>query len=187
VGSVAAALRISKYGVQSWVSYPWGRGCADAAGNGQIRWGSVAGVAQHNGSLHVARLQRIAIIGAAPEGERLAGICRQQGIPIAATVDDDPEKLGRKVGDTTVEASAKLDGLERSVPIIIGSHRVLGATQRLRAQGFLTILPFAALQILAPRVFPPHMFYDGWLKDVWENKYRWLSSALGGRSVAADT
>ena len=62
----------------------------------------VARVAQHNGGLDVARLKRIAIIGAAPEGERLATICRQQGIVIAAIVDDDREKLGRKIGDTTV-------------------------------------------------------------------------------------
>ena len=141
----------------------------------------VLGVAQHNGGLDVARLERLAIIGAAPEGERLATICRQQGIVIAAIVDDDREKLGRKIGDTTVEASAKLDGMDRSVPIVIASHRVLGATQKLRAKGFSTVLPFAALQILAPQVFPPHMFYDGWLKDVWENKdqYRWLGGALG--------
>ena len=141
----------------------------------------VAGVAQHNGGLDAAGLRRIAIVGAAPEGERLARICRQQGIVIAAIVDDDPEKLRRKVGDTTVEASAKLDSLDRSVPIIIASHRVLGVTQKLRAKGFSTVLPFAALQILAPQVFPPHMFYDGWLKDVWENKdqYRWLSGELG--------
>jgi FkbM family methyltransferase len=141
----------------------------------------VAGVARHNGGLDVARLKRIAIIGAAPEGERLATICRQQGIVIAAIVDDDAEKLGRKICDTTVEASAKLDGLDRSVPVVIASHRVLGATQKLRAEGFSTVLPFAALQILAPQVFPPHMFYDGWLTDVWENKdqYRWLSGALG--------
>jgi FkbM family methyltransferase len=140
----------------------------------------VAGVAQHNGGLDVARLRRIAIVGAAPEGERLARICRQRGIVIAAIVDDDPEKLGRKVGDTTVEPSVKLDDLDRSVPIIIASHRVLGVTQRLRAKGFSTVLPFAALQILTPQVFPPHMFYDGWLKDVWENKdqYRWLSGEL---------
>ena len=71
--------------------------------------------------------------------------------------------------------------MDRSVPIVIASHRVLGATQKLRAKGFSTVLPFAALQILAPQVFPPHMFYDGWLKDVWENKdqYRWLGGALG--------
>jgi FkbM family methyltransferase len=140
----------------------------------------VAGVAEHNGRLDLTRFKRIAIIGAAPEGQRLARICHQQGIVIAAIVDDDPEKLGRKIGDTTVEASAKLDGLDRSVPIIVASHRVLGATQKLRAKGFLTVLPFAALQILAPQVFPPHMFYDGWLTDLWKNKdqYRWLSGAL---------
>lgn len=34
----------------------------------------VAGVVRHNGGLEVARLRRIAIVGAAPEGERLARI-----------------------------------------------------------------------------------------------------------------
>lgn len=126
------------------------------------------------------RLSEIAIVGAASEGVRLAGICRRRGIAISAIVDDDPAKLGTQIGETPVEPSTKLDALSRTVPVVIASHRVLHATQLLRARGFSTVLPFAALQVLAPDVFTPHMFYDGWLQDLLDNQpqYRWLRSEL---------
>ena len=56
---------------------------------------------------------------------------------------------------------------------MIASHRVLGAAERLRGLGFTTVLPFAALQAMAPERFPPHMFYDGLLEDLWANRDRY--------------
>lgn len=140
----------------------------------------VAGVAAHHGDLDVNRLAQIAIVGAAPEGVRLAGICRRHGIAIAAVVDDDPAKVGTDVHGALVAPSAQLDVLNRTIPVVIASHRVLNVTQRLRARGFTTVLPFAALQVLAPERFTPHMFYDGWLQDLLDNKdqYRWLRAEL---------
>ena len=140
----------------------------------------IAGVSRYHGGVDARRLSVIAIVGAAVEGERLAGICQRQGIKIAAIVDDDPAKLGKQIGGVSVEPSATLDALGRSVPVIIASHRVLKATELLRARGFLTVLPFAALQVLAPDIFTPHMFYDGWLQDLLDNRsqYRWLRSEL---------
>ena len=48
----------------------------------------------HTRALDVGNLQSLAIVGAAPEGRRLAQICRARGITIAAIVDDDPAKAG---------------------------------------------------------------------------------------------
>ncbi len=140
----------------------------------------VAGVAAHHGGLDVSRLKQIAIVGAAPEGVRLADICQQRGINIAAVVDDDPAKVGTDVHGRLVASSAQLEALNRTIPIVIASHRVLNVTRRLRARGFATVLPFAALQVLAPGIFAPHMFYDGWLRDLVDNRrqYRWLHSAV---------
>jgi FkbM family methyltransferase len=140
----------------------------------------VAGVAAHYGGLDVSRLPQIAIVGAAPEGVRLAGICRRHGIAIAAIVDDDPAKVGTNVHGTAVAPSAELDILSRAIPVVVASHRVLNVIQRLRARGFSTVLPFAALQVLAPEIYAPHMFYEGWLQDLLDNKhqYRWLRGEL---------
>ncbi len=61
----------------------------------------------------------------------------------------------------------------------IASHRVLRVTQRLRALGFQTVVPFALLQVQAPHVFVPHMFYEALLDDLWT--HRTDVQALHGR------
>ena len=63
-----------------------------------------------------------------------------------------------------------LAALPKSTPIIIASHRVLRVTQRLRELGFKHVVPFAMLQVLAGEIFPPHMFYNGLLDDLWTNR-----------------
>jgi FkbM family methyltransferase len=133
----------------------------------------IAGVSEHNNGLDPRRFSQIAIVGAAPEGQRLAKICRQHGIRIAALVDDDPAKVGTSVDGTIVGPSSRLDALEPTVPVIIASHRVLGAILRLRASGHSVVFPVAALQILAPEIFKPQMFYDGWLQDLVDNKQQY--------------
>jgi FkbM family methyltransferase len=135
----------------------------------------------YNSNLDPRALRELAIVGFAPEGRRLAEICRARGIRIAAIADDDPAKKGMQAGDVTVKPVATLNELSRSVPVIIASHRVLGATRRLRNMGFTVVVPFAALQVLAPDVFPPHMFYRDLLEDLIANRSRYteLNQKLG--------
>jgi FkbM family methyltransferase len=133
----------------------------------------LAELLRHYPRLDVRDLDAIAIVGAAVEGARLAALCRELGIKAVALVDDHPSKIGTQVAGHTVEPLAALERLNRATPIVIASHRVLGATERLRALGFNTVLPFAALQIMAPDIFPPHMFYDGVLDDLWNNRERY--------------
>ena len=130
----------------------------------------ISGTRRHHHGFDAAGISKLAIVGAGPEGRRLCEICKAQGITIAALADDDPGKLGMVLSGAKVEPSIRLVELDRATPIIIASHRVLAATQRLRALGFSMVLPFAALQMLAPGVFRPHMFYDGWLQDLLDNK-----------------
>jgi FkbM family methyltransferase len=140
----------------------------------------IAYVKTHNSGFDPYSLGTIAIVGAGPEGKRLAEICGRRGQKIAALVDDDPEKVETSIGGIAVEPTKRLQDLKRATPIIIASHRVLEPIERLRALGFSTVLPFAALQITAPHIFKPHMFYEGWLEDLLENReqYRWLGSEL---------
>jgi FkbM family methyltransferase len=131
--------------------------------------GGVAGLrdAMRAGSgLDVKGLRSLAIVGAASEGQRLARLCAANGIAIAAVVDDDPAKKDMPVGDLRVAPARALADLPKKTPIVIASHRVLGATKKLRERGFETVVPFAMLQVLASDVFPPHMFYDGLLDDL---------------------
>ncbi len=132
-----------------------------------------------HGDLDVGNLRSIAIMGSAVEGQRLARICTSKKIEIDAIVDDDPKKAGSVVAGRTVEPTQSLTQLSKSTPIVIASHRVLGVAQRLQDLGFETVIPFAMLQVLAPEVFPPHMFYNGLLDDLWAHRSEYQS--LNGR------
>src|ERR1700684_4090666 len=143
------------------------------------RAAGLRGAMRGHSDLDAANLQSLAIVGAAPEGRRLARICKARGIRIDTIVDDDPAKAKLAVEETQVALVQTLTELPKSTPIIIASHRVLRVTQRLRNLGFRTVVPFAMLQVLAPDIFPPHMFYDGLLDDLWT--YRAEYQALHGR------
>ncbi len=118
-------------------------------------------------------LSGIAILGAGPEGKRLAELCESLGIELVGVFDNDATKRGAAVGRCRVVPADALVQLDRSVPVIVASHRVLGATTTLRALGF-RVAPFAALQVLQPRTFPPHMFYDGLLEDLHAHRAAYL-------------
>src|SRR5262245_1802577 len=81
-------------------------------------------IINHPGGFDSTRINKIALLGSASEGQRLAGICRTRGIEIAALVDDDPTRLGAIVQGVRVEPSSGLARLDRAMPIIIASHRV---------------------------------------------------------------
>jgi FkbM family methyltransferase len=132
-----------------------------------------------HGDLDVKHLRSIAIVGSAGEGQRLARICADKRIAVEAIVDDDPKNAGSVVAGQAVEPSQALKRLPTSMPVVIASHRVLGATQRLRSLGFKTVVPFAMLQVLAPDAFPPHMFYNELLDDLWAHRSEY--QALNGR------
>ena len=126
--------------------------------------------------MHTGLPDCVAILGAGGEGRRLAEICARQGIEVAGIYDNDASKRGTAIGQHRVVPSDAIGLLDRSVPVIIASHRVLGATLMLRAMGF-PVAPFALLQVLDPDVFPPHMFYDGFVDDIHDNRLRYLELA----------
>lgn len=121
--------------------------------------------------------RRLAILGAADEGQRLAALCDQAGIDVAAVVDDASRQQGVTLGRHRVAPSSALDDLERTVPVIIASHITLNASQRLKAKGVTNVSPFAALQILHPQIFAPHMFHTGWFDDLSNNSARYAALA----------
>jgi FkbM family methyltransferase len=135
---------------------------------------------RHHPAFDPDELREIAILGAAAEGERLAALCQAQDIRIAAISDDDPAKAGTLLLGHAIVPMDELAKLDRATPIVIASHRVLGAAERLSRLGFAAVAPFAVLQVLDPERFPPHMFYEGLLEDTWENReqYRWLAREL---------
>jgi FkbM family methyltransferase len=123
------------------------------------------------------RLQELAIVGAAEEGRRLQALCAERGIAVRGIVDDDRKKHGMSVDSHRVSPTTSLAALDRSTPIVVASHRVLGPVQRLRGMGFAHVAPFALLQVLDPDRFPPHIFYSGLIEDLLEHRNRYVELA----------
>jgi FkbM family methyltransferase len=155
-------------------------GVPDAISKARSVGDLVAHMQRHNERVDPHAMSRLAIFGAGPEGQRLAAICRERDVGIAVIVDDDPQKVGVFIDDICVERTSRLVNVDRSTPIIVATHRALEPVQKVRALGFPMVLPFAALQVLAPEIFKPHMFYERWLEDLFDNQdhYRWLQSEL---------
>ncbi len=151
---------------------PWLERISHGISTGDLR----ASLRERYAFLHHGLPTSLAILGAGAEGRRLASICAAQGIAIAGVYDNDATKRGIRVGEHQVVPSDAIGSLERSVPVVIASHRVLGATESLRAMGF-QVAPFALLQVLDPNVFPSHMFHDDLLGDVCANRSRYLELA----------
>jgi FkbM family methyltransferase len=129
-----------------------------------------------NPALAPSRLKRLAILGAGPEGERLAQLCVQNGIEVAAVYDGNAAKRGLAVGTCRVMPSDALGSLDRCIPVIIASHRLLGGMDLVRGLGF-TAAAFAWLQVVAPERFPPHMFYWRFLESLFDNRMKCLELA----------
>jgi FkbM family methyltransferase len=131
-------------------------------------------------ALAPGRINRIAIVGAASEGRRLAALCEETSIRVVAIADDQPSRQGHSIGRTTVVPVDDLVAVDRDVPVVIASHRPLQLLQRLRAMGFTTVAMFLVLQVTDPERFPPHMFYDGWFEDLaaHADRYAALSDIL---------
>lgn len=114
--------------------------------------------------------KEIIVLGAAEEGQRLLKLCQQLGIKVLLLCDDNPTRQGLKIAGYEVKSSDNLDNLDKTIPIVIASHRILKPVQRLRAKGFKTVIPFALLQIIYSNQFPAHMFYANWLESLFANK-----------------
>lgn len=151
-------------------------------------------------ALAPGRIDRIAIVGAASEGRRLAALCEKAGIRVVAIADDQPSRQGHSIGGAAVIPVDGLGVVDRDVPVVIASHRPVQLVQRLRAMGFATVAMFLVLQVTDPDRFPPHMFYDGWFEDLAANadryaalsdafdddKSRWHLDAILGFRLTAD-
>jgi FkbM family methyltransferase len=126
------------------------------------------------------RLERLAIVGAAEEGRRLAELCAAAGIRVEALADDNPARQGQTIGESRVVPVDDLAGVAPGIPLVVASHRPLRLIERLRAHGFTEIALFMVLQAAYPDRFPPHMFYDAILEDLVASldRYRQLTTML---------
>lgn len=121
------------------------------------------------------QLRSIAILGAADEGVRLLELCVAHGIHVCAIIDDKVERQGLQLGSHAVTSVDSLEELDRETPVVIASHRVLKAYERVKQMGFANVAPFALLEALDPEMFPPHMFYHHLLEDLVDNRERYIA------------
>lgn len=119
-------------------------------------------------------LDKIAILGAGGEGVRLAEICHKQGIDVVGFYDANARKRGMKANGKVICPAEALSELPKEVPIIVASHRTLGACETMRALGHV-IFPLALLQVGMPEKFSPHSFYENLLEDMFENRDEYMS------------
>lgn len=115
-------------------------------------------------------IDRVIVLGASEEGARFVSRCNEVGIEVVALADDNPDKIGQQIDSIFVTPTSGLLEFDRNTPVIIASHRVLEAVARLKNEGFATVVPLALMQILDPGRFPPHMFYDGLLENLYEDR-----------------
>jgi FkbM family methyltransferase len=120
-------------------------------------------------ALQLAKMRHIAIVGAGPEGQRLAALCAAQGIIVVAVADDNPVLKDSMISGVPVRPVADLSVLDKDIPVVIASHRPLLLPKRLADLGFKTIALFLVLQVLDPDRFPAHVFYHGWFEDLARN------------------
>lgn len=120
--------------------------------------------------INPSTLAEVVILGAAEEGRRLCELCQEYNIKVVHFCDDHPERQGKKVAGCLVEPTSCLDSIDKSIPIVIASHRVIEVMKRLRNKGHKAVAPFALLQTLAPEHFAPHMFYEDWVESLFLNR-----------------
>ena len=99
----------------------------------------------------------VAIVGMGNLGQALANYrgFGARGFRIVALVDTDPGKIGRKVGELTVEALDDLPAITRERGIAIGmiavpAHAAQEVADRLADAGIRSILNFAPTVVTAP-------------------------------------
>lgn len=138
------------------------------------------GLAERYPAFAPGKLSDMVIVGAAEEGERLCAIAEETGINVQAVIDSDPSKTGRRIGRHHEVQPALPEDLDPRVPIVVASHRVLGATKHFRQNGHEDIIGFGVLQTIDPERFPPQMFYENWLEDIVTNsdQYRRVHDLL---------
>jgi redox-sensing transcriptional repressor len=99
----------------------------------------------------------VAIVGLGNLGHALANYrgFGARGYRIVAVVDADPDKIGERVGDLTIEALADLPGIAKARGVAIGiiatpAHAAQEVADRLVAAGVGSILNFAPTVVTAP-------------------------------------
>ncbi|WP_193179293.1 FkbM family methyltransferase [Nisaea sediminum] len=117
----------------------------------------------------VGDLERIAIIGTAPEGQRLDRIATKSGIRIVAAMDRDPQRVNVPLPGGCPVLEDLPEDLDRDTVLVVASHVALAAVKNFKEKGFGKVLPFGVLQSAFPEIFAPHMFYEHWLEDALEH------------------
>ena len=111
-------------------------------------------------------LKQMVIVGAAEEGRRLCQLCAKLKIKVVMVCDDNPAKQGQLLESYPIQPSAALESLDKRIPVIIASHRLLKPIRTLREKGHEAVAAFAVLQVIRPDQFPTHLFYTEWLESL---------------------
>lgn len=112
----------------------------------------------------------VAVVGASELGIGLARQISAAGTRIVGLFDDDPERQNVRVGSVAVRPTVELSNIDREIPVIMATHRVLGLKRRIEEMSFTNIWPFPVLALRWPHLFQPHPFYEGLHDDLISNR-----------------
>ncbi len=101
---------------------------------------------------------RLALVGAGNLGSAIAGYegLRQHGFTVTAIFDNDPTKIGARIGEIAIQPLEELEGTLRGQDIRIGivavpSEAAQGVTDRLAAAGVRVILNYTPVIVRVPQ------------------------------------
>lgn len=130
------------------------------------------GIARCHPRFALDRLDQVAVAGAGPEGRRFVEACARESIRVAGLFDSDPAKQGMRIHGIEVRPFEDIGSLGRDVPIVLATHRLQIAADRIDGAADRPIAPLSLLQVIEPDRFPPHMFFDRWCEALWQGRER---------------
>ncbi len=120
----------------------------------------------------------VVVIGASSLGLHIIDMLKRRGIHVYGIFDDDPVKQGMSVKGIAAKPVQDIVNIARDIPVILATHRIFGLQRELRIKNFSYIWPFPILSFLDPKVFASHMFYDGMLEDLFNNRAVLMDTAM---------
>lgn len=124
--------------------------------------------------------KKVIVVGASRLSHGVIDGLLEKDIVIEGIFDQDIRKHGAFFKGIPVQPFEETDRLDREIPVLLVTHRLLGLQRDLKQSGFHHIWPFPLLSVFDAQCFKYHPFYENILEDLFENrdKVRWLYEEL---------
>ena len=117
----------------------------------------------------IYNFKKCLIYGASNEAKLFINECIKEKISVEGIIDDFKQGYfeGYKISNSL--------NLKKNVPIIICTHRFGRVVEKMNKLRIKNFIPAAVLQILRPKKFNPHKFYNNWISEFNQNIKKYLN------------